>query len=97
MAKKGQKFKQIEEDLILKIVKEKINKGTSYSQLSKKYKISQGTLMTWVKRYNDKGYVNRSKKGVKKAPKNMTIEELRIENEILKKFQAFLKQQHDKR
>ena len=62
MAKKGQKFKQIEEDLILKIVKEKINKGTSYSQLSKKYKISQGTLMTWVKRYNDKGYINRLKK-----------------------------------
>ena len=53
--------------------------------------------MTWVKRYNDKGYVNRSKKGVKKDPKNMTIEELRIENEILKKFQAFLKQQHDKK
>ena len=31
MAKKGQKFKQFDEDLILKIVNEKINKGTSYS------------------------------------------------------------------
>ena len=97
MAKKGQKFKQIDEDLIFKIVKEKIDKGTSYSQLSKKYNIAKGSLMTWVKRFNDKGYVTREKKGIKKDPKNMTIEDLRIENEILKKFQAFLKQQHDKR
>lgn len=97
MAKKGQKFITIDENIILKIVKEKINKGTSYSQLSKKHGIAQGTLMTWVKRYKDKGYVNREKKGIKKDSKNMTIEELRIENEILKKFQAFLKQLHNRR
>ena len=53
--------------------------------------------MTWVKRYNDKGYVSRDKKGVKKNTKNMTIEELRIEVDILKKFQAFLKQQRVKK
>lgn len=96
MAKKGQKFKTIKEELILKIVEEKI-KGTSYSSLSKKYKVAPGTIMTWVKRYNDKGYINRDKKGVKKNPQNMTIEDLRIENEILKKFQAFLKQQRVKK
>ncbi len=39
----------------------------------------------------------RNKKGRKKDPANQTIEKLRIENEILKKFQAFLKQQHDKK
>ena len=97
MAKKGQKFKQIEETLILKIVKEKIDKGTTYSQLAKKYKVPKGSIMTWVKKYNDKGFVTREKRGIKKDPKNMTIKDLRIENEILKKFQAFLKQQHDKR
>ena len=53
--------------------------------------------MTWVKRYNDKGYVNREKRGIKKKTENMTIEELRIEVDILKKFQAFFKRQHDKR
>ena len=57
----------------------------------------QGSIMTWVKRYNDKGSVNRDKKGIKKNPKNMTIEELRIEVDILKKFQAFLKQQRVKK
>ena len=96
MARKGQKFKTIDEELILKIVKEKIN-GKTYSYLSNKYKVPQGSIMTWVKRYNDKGYVNRDKKGIKKNPKNMTIEELRIEVDILKKFQAFLKQQHVKK
>lgn len=97
MAKKGQKFEIRNEELILKIEKEKIEKGMSYSQLSKKYNIPRGTLMTWIKRFNDKGFVNRSKKGIKKRSSNMTIEELRIENEILKKFQAFLKQQHVKK
>ena len=96
MAKKGQKFKQQKEKLIFKIVKEKLS-GKSYSQLAKKYNVASGSIMTWVKRYNDKGYVNREKRGIKKKTENMTIEELRIEVDILKKFQAFLKQQHDKK
>lgn len=35
MAKKGQKFKKIAEEFILKIVKEKIDKCKSYSELEK--------------------------------------------------------------
>ncbi len=97
MAKKGQKFKKLEEQLILKIVKDKIDNGKAYSELEKKYNISRGSIMTWVKRYRDKGYVNRDKKGIHKKTQNMTIEELRIEVDILKKFQAFLKPQHEKR
>ena len=72
MAKKGQKFKKIDEGLIFKIVKEKID-GKTYLYLSKKYEISQGTIMTWVKRYRDRGYVNRNKQGVSKKTQNMTI------------------------
>lgn len=100
MAKKGQKQKRIDEELILKIVKEKLKgklKGKSYSYLSKKYDVSDGSIATWVRKYNYKGYVTRDKQGAKKIPQNMTIEDLRIENEILKKFQAFLKRQHVKR
>lgn len=96
MAKKGQKFKTINEELIFKIVKEKIG-GKSYGYLSKKYKVPYGSICTWVKKYQDKGYVTRDKKGRKKDPSNQTIEELRIENEILKKFQAFLNQQHEEK
>ena len=96
MAKKGQKQKRIDEELILKIVKEKKN-GKSYSYLSKKYDVSDGSIATWVRKYNYKGYVTREKVGRSKNPSKQTIEELRIENEILKKFQAFLNQQHVKK
>lgn len=96
MAKKGQKFKTIDEDLILRIVKEKKN-GKSYSYLANKYNVSDGSIATWVRKFDYKGYVNREKKGRKKNPSDITIEDLKIENEILKKFQAFLKQQRDKK
>ena len=45
MAKKGQKFKIQNESLIFEIVKEKIN-GKTYSYLSKKYNVAEGTIMT---------------------------------------------------
>ena len=96
MATKGQKQKRISEELIQKIVEEK-KKGKTYSYLAKKYNVSDGSIATWVRKYNYKGYVIREKRGRRKNPSNQTIEELRIENEILKKFQAFLKQQHDKK
>ena len=96
MAKKGQKQKIISEELILRIVKEKQN-GKSYSYLAKKYDVSNGSIATWVRKYTYKGYVTRDKRGIKKNPDKMTIDELRIEVDILKKFQAFLKQQQDRK
>ena len=88
MAKKGQKQNRIDEELILKIVKEK---------KAEKYGVSDGSIATWVRKYTYKGYVTRDKQGVKRNPSNMTIEELRIEVDILKKFQAFLKQQQERK
>lgn len=88
--------KRISEELIEKIVKEK-KKGKAYSYLANKYKVPAGSIATWVRRYNYTGSSSRRKTGVKKSTKNMTIEELRIEVDILKKFQAFLNRQHDKK
>lgn len=96
MAKKGQKQNRIEEKLILKIVKEK-KKGKSYGYLAKKYSVSIGSIKTWVRKYTYKGYVTRDKQGIKKNINKMTIEELRIEVDILKKFQAFLKQPQERK
>ena len=96
MARKGQKQNRIDEELILKIVKEK-KKGKSYGYLSKKYNVPYGSVGTWVRKYTYKGYVTRDKVGVKKASSNMTIEELKIEIDILKKFQAFLNQQQERK
>ena len=77
--------------------KKVINNSTSNKNLAKKYGVSTGSIKTWVRKYTYKGYVTRDKRGIKKNPSKMTIEELRIEVDILKKFQAFLKQQQDKR
>ena len=96
MAKKGQKQNRIGEELILRIVKEK-KKGKSYNYLAEKYGVSDGSIATWVRKYTYKGYVTRDKQGVKRNPSNMTIEELRIEVDILKKFQAFLKRQQERK
>lgn len=96
MAKKGQKQKRISEGLIFKIVNDK-KAGKTYSYLAKKYKVSDGSIATWVRKYNYKGYVTRDKVGRSKNPSNQTIEELRVENEILKKFQAFLNQQPERK
>ena len=88
--------KRISEDIIEKIVKEK-KKGKAYSYLANKYKVPAGSIATWVRRYNYTGSSSRGKVGRRKTPKSMTIEELRIEVDILKKFQAFLNQQHNKK
>ena len=96
MAKKGQKQKRISEELILQIVNEK-KKGKSYGYLANKYKVSDGSIATWVRRYNSTGTIIRKKVGKRKDEKNQTIEDLRIEVDILKKFHAFLKVLHDKK
>ena len=87
--------KRISEELIEQTVKEK-KKGKSYGYLSKKYNVPYGSVATWVRRYNYTGSSSRKKPGIK-STRNMTIEELRIEVDILKKFQAFLNRQHDKK
>ena len=61
MAKKGQKFIFIDEELIKKGVREKIY-GKSYSYLSEKYHVPVGSIKTWVKNFKDKGSVKRNKK-----------------------------------
>ena len=66
MAKKGQSQNRIEEELILKIVKEK-KKGKSYGYLAKKYSVSIGSIKTWIRKYTYKGYVTRDKQGVKRT------------------------------
>ena len=98
MAKKGQIFKTTDEGLIFKIVQEKIN-GKAYSELEKKYGISRGSMMTWVKRYRDKGYVTRDRRGLKKDIKKKDDvirqqgEELRQRDEVLRQQGEELRQQ----
>ena len=63
MAKKGQVFEKHELEQALKIVHEKINQGKTYSYLSEKYSISEGTIKTWVYQFRKEGTLGTKKRG----------------------------------
>ena len=97
MANKGQKFNKYSNDIRETIIKEK-QKGVPYSFLSRKYNISIGTLMTWYHKFNRPDlYPNQGQNKGRKKEKNLTKEDWKERYEILKKYQAFLKAQREKK
>ena len=97
MASKGQKFNKYTKEFKNMVICEKIQ-GISYSYLSKKYNISVGTLMTWYHKYNRPDlYPNQGQKKGPKNDKNLTKEDWKERYEILKKYQAFLKAQRERK
>ncbi len=97
MAKKGQKFIKVDKDLKEQIVKEYL-KGYSSNYLSRKYGISLNTIQTWGKiaKWPDKYGPKRIGRGRPKE-KNLTKEDYKERYEILKKYQAFLKAQRERK
>ena len=64
-----------------------------------RYNISRGTILTWMKKRRKQGdlkndiYHNRGRK----KERNLSIEDYKERYEILKKYQAFLKAQREKK
>ncbi|MBU0976754.1 transposase [Patescibacteria group bacterium] len=83
MAKKGQKFEKYTPEFRHKVVMEKINKGTSYSTLGKKYKMSWKTIDSWVRKYKRQGHLEEQKRG---RPNQSEEVDYKEKYEILKKF-----------
>ena len=82
----------------VKVAKDIINEDTSVSQVANEYGISRPIISRWVAEYNrykNKAFSGRGKRLPDKA-KLHTLEQenkrLKEENEILKKFEAFVKQ-----
>ena len=96
MAKKGQKFKKYSSD-IKKIILDRYLKGESSVSLGKEFGISQNTIQTWGKqikwpeKYKKLGKCGRPKE------KDLTKEDYKERYEILKKYQAFLKEQRERK
>ena len=99
MAMKGQVFKKYTDEEREKIVLEFINGKGSYQYLASKFNVSNNTIKTWVRKYRIQGTTLQLKpKGRPKAGDILSeIERLKLENNILKKFQAFLNQQLEKK
>ncbi|HOO44295.1 MAG TPA: helix-turn-helix domain-containing protein [Bacillota bacterium] len=93
MASKGQKFRKYDTDIKLKIIAEK-QTGKSFSELSEKYGIPQGTVTNWVLGFRREGIVDVKKRGRPKASDEINYRE---RYEILKKYQDFLAKQGRKR
>ena len=96
MALKGQKFKKVDFSKKEEIVK-KYLEGYSSKYLEKEYGVSCNTIQTWGKiaKWPDK-YQKLGKRGRPKE-KNLTKEDWQERYEILKKYQAFLKEQRERK
>jgi len=97
MAKKGQIFNSYTDDERIKIINEYLNNEATPTMLSKKYNISVKTIWNWISKYKSKGYNlidNRPKFSGNKKEENIDYKE---RYEILKKYQAFLKAQREKK
>jgi hypothetical protein len=96
MASKGQKFKKHNSD-IKEIILDRYLKGESSISLGKEFEISQNTIQTWGKKikYPEK-YFKFGKRGRPKE-KVLTREDYKERYEILKKYQAFLKAQRERK
>lgn len=94
MAKKGQKFRVFKREEKLKAVKMVLEDGKSLNEVELKYlgyKKNTGTLNRWIVEFVQEGEENcfKKKKGLKKVEKT----ENNLRYEILKKFNAFLKEE----
>ena len=98
MASKGQKFNSYSPELKNEILGKYFSNQGSSNSLAKEYNISSGTIDTWI-RNSKKGIditVDHRPGNVGKKPKSDN-ENYKEKYEILKKFQAFLKAQREKK
>ena len=94
MASKGQKFNKYANELKEQILDEHFNQNLSAGFLSKKYEISIKTIETWIRKRNHPELVSGLKQG---RPRKDELIDYKERYEILKKYQAFLKAQRERK
>ena len=95
MAKKGQKFQRYTDEEKAKIISEYLEGKESLKSITEKYGITnKKTVLKWLKKYKNIGTTNNDKRG--RPIKNDEID-YKVRYEILKKYQAFLKEQQEKK
>ena len=95
MALKGQKFQKYTQEQKDIVLNDYLN-GVSFAYLSKKYNIPKGTIKTWSMKIHHPELITGNKKGRPKE-KELTKEDYKERYEIVKKYQAFLKAQREKK
>ena len=96
MASKGQKFNKYSDELKKEIMNKYLNNQGTINSLSKEYNINIKTVQTWINKINkniDITIDNKYKRGRRKE-EDIDYKE---RYEILKKYQAFLKAQRERK
>ena len=96
MALKGQKFIRFTDEERTEIVGKYLSGKYSYATLADEYGISWNTIHTMVRKYRNTGTTISAQKGRPKE-KDLTREDYKERYEILKKYQAFLKAQLERK
>ena len=97
VALKNQRFNKYSQNLKDNILEE-LNNGVSSGFLAKKYNIPIGTIYTWMNKRRRQGNLDNDihhKRGRHK--KRVTLEDWKERYQLLKKYQAFLKAQREKK
>ena len=96
MAKKGQKFNKYIEEMIIEVLEE-LKLGKSSLQISKERNISAKTIRTWKRKMILHPELNTGVKRGRPKELDLTKEDWKERYEILKKYQAFLKAQRERK
>ena len=97
MAKKGQKFNHYSDEFRTKIIEEYLSGECGGSKtLAKKHNISYKTINTWIAKYKRQGNLVNDIEHKRGRPKEENID-YKERYEILKKYQAFLKAQRERK
>ena len=96
MAKKGQKFNKYSDELKNEIIQKYLDGYGSARSLGKEYGISYKTIDTMIYWYKHPELKTGIKVGRPKE-KNLTKEDWKERYEIVKKYQAFLEAQREKK
>lgn len=97
MASKGQKFIRYTDEERTEIVNKYLSSKYSYQSLAKEYNISWKTVESMVRKYKKTGLTISIQQGRPKTKDNLTKEDYKERYEIIKKYQAFLKAQREKK
>ena len=96
MAKKGQKFNKISLETKLEICKKHFEEYIPETPLAREYNLPIGTIRYIFNNYK-KGYGFQRKPTGRPKEKDLTKEDYKERYEILKKYQAFLKAQRERK
>ena len=96
MASKGQKFNKYSIELKEEIMRKYLNNEGTSNYLSKEYNIPLKTVKMWIYKINKNINITEIKKSKKGRKKEENID-YKERYEILKKYQAFLKAQRERK